>query len=204
MLTANVLVQFPFEPFGLADYLTYGAFTYPVTFLVNDLTNRCLGPTRTRRVIYVGFALAVALSAVLATPRIATASGTAFLAAQLLDASVFDRLRRRAWWMPPFVSGLISSAIDTIVFFTLAFAGTDLPWQTWAVFDYGVKLAAPEFGWRMPCRISAREPFTERMVRCRGGARRGATKPLFVRAKPLFHVKHFSPDRGICRRNPVI
>ncbi|MFG1398868.1 queuosine precursor transporter [Roseixanthobacter pseudopolyaromaticivorans] len=141
VLTANILVQFPFEPFGLADYLTYGAFTYPVTFLVNDLTNRRLGPARTRRVIYVGFALAVVLSALLATPRIALASGTAFLAAQLLDATVFDRLRRRAWWMPPFVSGLISSAIDTLVFFTLAFAGTELPWQTWAVFDYGVKLA---------------------------------------------------------------
>ena len=141
VLTANILVQFPFTPFGLQDYLTYGAFTYPVTFLINDLTNRRLGPSRTRRVIYVGFALAVALSVLFATPRIALASGAAFLSAQLLDTTVFDRLRRRAWWMPPAVSGLFSSALDTLVFFSLAFAGTGLPWTSWALCDYGVKLA---------------------------------------------------------------
>ncbi|MEP9376872.1 queuosine precursor transporter [Aquabacter sp. CN5-332] len=140
VLAANILVQFPFEPFGLADYLTFGAFTYPFTFLVNDLTNRRLGPVRTRRVVYVGFALAVALSAAFATPRIALASGTAFLTAQLLDATVFNRLRRRAWWMPPLLSGFISSALDTVVFFSLAFAGTGLPWQSWALCDYAVKL----------------------------------------------------------------
>ncbi|WP_029003349.1 queuosine precursor transporter [Azorhizobium doebereinerae] len=141
VLTANVLVQFPFTPFGLEDYLTYGAFTYPVTFLVNDLTNRRLGLVRTRRVIYVGFALAVLLSVLFATPRIALASGAAFLTAQLLDAAVFNRLRRRAWWMPPAMAGLISSALDTVVFFSLAFAGTGLPWTSWALCDYGVKLA---------------------------------------------------------------
>lgn len=141
VLAANILVQFPFEPFGLADYLTYGAFTYPVTFLVNDLTNRRLGPSRTRRVVYVGFALAVLLSIAFASPRIAFASGTAFLCAQLLDVAVFDRLRRRAWWLPPLMSGFVSSAVDTVLFFSLAFAGTDLPWQNWALCDYGVKLA---------------------------------------------------------------
>ncbi len=141
VLTANILVQFPFTPFGLQDYLTYGAFTYPVTFLINDLTNRRLGPRRTRMVIYVGFALAVLLSVLFATPRIALASGAAFLSAQLLDTTVFDRLRRRAWWMPPAVSGLFSSALDTVVFFSLAFAGTGLPWTSWALCDYGVKLA---------------------------------------------------------------
>ena len=140
VLAANILVQFPFAPFGLADYLTYGAFTYPVTFLVNDLTNRRLGPVRTRQVIYVGFALAVLLSAAFATPRIALASGTAFLTAQLIDATVFDRLRRLRWWLPPLMSGVVSSAIDTVVFFSLAFAGTGLPWETWALCDYGVKL----------------------------------------------------------------
>ncbi len=140
VLAANILVQYPFAPFGLADYLTWGAFTYPVTFLVNDLTNRRLGPFRTRRVIYVGFALAVLLSAALASPRIALASGTAFLVAQLLDCAVFNRLRRHAWWLPPLMSGFVSSAVDTALFFSLAFAGTGLPWQNWALCDYGVKL----------------------------------------------------------------
>ncbi len=141
VLAANVLVQFPFTPFGLQDYLTYGAFTYTLTFLVNDLTNRRLGIVRTRQVIYAGFALALALSALLATPRIALASGTAFIVAQLLDATVFNALRQKAWWLPPALSGGISSAIDTAVFFTLAFSGTDLPWTNWAVADYLVKLA---------------------------------------------------------------
>ncbi|MFG1479942.1 queuosine precursor transporter [Xanthobacter sp. V4C-4] len=141
VLAANILVQIPFAPFGLQDYLTYGAFTYPFTFLVNDLTNRRLGLVRTRQVIYAGFALALALSALLATPRIALASGTAFIVAQLLDATVFNTLRQRAWWLPPAVSGGLSSAIDTVVFFSLAFSGTDLPWTNWAVADYAVKLA---------------------------------------------------------------
>lgn len=141
VLAANVLVQFPFTPFGLQDYLTYGAFTYPITFLVNDLTNRRLGLVRTRQVIYAGFALALALSALIATPRIALASGTAFIVAQLLDATVFNALRQKAWWLPPALSGGISSAIDTMVFFTLAFSGTDLPWTNWAVADYLVKVA---------------------------------------------------------------
>lgn len=140
VLAANILVQFPFTPFGLEEFLTWGAFTYPVTFLVNDLANRRLGLGRTRMVVYTGFALAVLLSALLATPRIAFASGTAFLASQLLDATVFDRLRRRAWWMPPLASGFISAALDTVVFFSLAFAATGLPWQSWALCDYGVKL----------------------------------------------------------------
>lgn len=140
VLGANILVQFPFEPLGLADYLTWGAFTYPFTFLVNDLTNRRLGPWRTRQVVYIGFALAVLLSAAFATPRIALASGTAFLAAQLLDVAVFSRLRQRAWWLPPLASGFVSSALDTVVFFSLAFSGTGLPWQSWALCDYAVKL----------------------------------------------------------------
>ena len=141
VLAANILVQHPFTPFGLEDWLTFGAFTYPFTFLVNDLSNRRLGLARTRRVIYAGFALAVVLSAWFATPRIALASGSAFLAAQLLDATVFDRLRAKAWWLPPLASGVVSSALDTAIFFSLAFAGTDLPWTNWAVVDYLVKLA---------------------------------------------------------------
>lgn len=145
VLAANILVQHPFTPFGLEDYLTWGAFTYPFTFLVNDLTNRRLGLRRTRMVIYAGFAVAVMLSALLATPRIALASGTAFICAQMLDATLFDQLRRKAWWLPPLASGVVSSAVDTAVFFSLAFGGTDLPWTNWAMTDYAVKLAMVGF-----------------------------------------------------------
>lgn len=119
---SNVLVQFPFEHLGLGEVLTWGAFTYPVAFLVNDLTNRRFGPEAARRVVLAGFALAVVLSVWLATPRIAIASGSAFLVAQLLDVAVFDRLRGQAWWRAPFVSTLIGSAVDTVLFFSLAFA----------------------------------------------------------------------------------
>jgi uncharacterized PurR-regulated membrane protein YhhQ (DUF165 family) len=123
---SNFLVQFPVEgrigALDLADVLTWGAFTYPVAFLVTDLTNRALGPGRARLVVVCGFAVAVVLSVWLATPRIAVASGTAFLVAQFLDISIFDRLRRAAWWQAPLFSSLVSSALDTLIFFGLAFA----------------------------------------------------------------------------------
>ena len=133
---SNVAVQIPIN-----DWLTWGALTYPVSFLVTDLTNRALGRGAARRVVYVGFALAVALSVFVAGWRIAAASGLAFLLAQLLDIAVFHRLRRGTWWQAPLVSSTLASALDTAVFFALAFAGTGLPWITWALGDYGVKLA---------------------------------------------------------------
>lgn len=133
---SNVLVQFMIN-----DWLTLAAFTYPVSFLVTDLTNRRLGPAAARRVVYAGFAVAVVLSALLATPRIAVASATAFLVAQLLDIAVFDRLRNRAWWMPPLVSSLLGSALDSIVFFALAFLGTGVPWITLGLGDFAIKVA---------------------------------------------------------------
>ncbi|MCK0206674.1 queuosine precursor transporter [Starkeya koreensis] len=120
---SNVLVQYPVEHFGLQEVLTWGAFTYPLAFLVNDLTNRRFGPAVARQVVYFGFALAVLLSIYLATPRIALASGTAFLFGQLLDIGVFSRLRRRSWWQAPLAGSLIGSALDTALFFSLAFAG---------------------------------------------------------------------------------
>ncbi|MVA96144.1 VUT family protein [Nitratireductor sp. CAU 1489] len=120
---SNYLVQFPFAHFGLADILTWGAFTYPVAFLVNDLTNRRFGPVAARKVVLAGFVLAVALSVWLATPRIAIASGSAFLAAQFLDVAIFDRLRKNAWWQAPFVSTVLGSVLDTLLFFSIAFAG---------------------------------------------------------------------------------
>lgn len=140
VVASNILVQYPFTPFGLGDLLTWGAFTYPFAFLVTDLTNRWFGPARTRLVVYVGFALAVLLSLVLSDPRIAVASGAAFLSAQLLDITVFNRLRAGSWWRAPLVSSSVGSAFDTLVFFSLAFAGTGLPWQTWALGDFSVKM----------------------------------------------------------------
>ena len=134
---SNVLVQYPIN-----DWLTWGAFTYPVAFLVTDLTNRALGAAKARQVVYAGFALAVVLSIVLATPRIAIASGLAFLVAQLLDVYIFDRMRRTArWWTPPLVSSSIASAVDTALFFSVAFVGTGVPWVTLGLGDYAVKLA---------------------------------------------------------------
>jgi len=122
---SNVAVQYPVELFGLQEALTWGAFTYPVAFLVNDLTNRRFGPAVARQVVYFGFALAVVLSIWLATPRIALASGTAFLVGQLLDINVFNRLRRMSWWQAPLAGSMFGSALDTALFFSLAFAGDE-------------------------------------------------------------------------------
>lgn len=153
---SNVLVQHPVELFGLQEILTWGAFTYPLAFLVNDLTNRRFGPAVARQVVYVGFALAVMLSIWLATPRIALASGSAFLVGQLLDIGVFNRLRRLSWWQAPLAGSLFGSAVDTALFFSLAFAGdADMSfpvtyastgitvplWVGLAYFDFLVKLA---------------------------------------------------------------
>ena len=165
---SNYLVQFP-VPFQLgsihlADLLTWGAFTYPLAFLVSDLTNRRHGPVGARVVALSGFAIAVLFSIWLATPRIAVASGTAFLLAQFLDITIFDFLRRATWWRAPLVSSLIGSVLDTLVFFSLAFAapfaflgsvdgfvGEPAPllgvfdvqaarWISWALGDFSVKI----------------------------------------------------------------
>ena len=121
---SNFLVQYPVAvqlgAVNVGDILTWGAFTYPVAFLVTDLTNRAFGPARARLVVIAGYAVAVLLSIWLATPRIAIASGTAFLLAQFLDISIFHRLRNGAWWQAPIFSSLVSSALDTVIFFTRA------------------------------------------------------------------------------------
>ena len=148
VVSSNVLVQYP-----LSDWLTWGAITYPFSFLVVDLANRYHGPRMARRIVYVGFVVALLLSAWLATPRIAVASGTAFLCAELLDVTIFNRLRRHAWWKPPLVSTLFASVVDTAIFFTLAFAGTDMPWVTLALGDLGVKLAIALFA-LVPFRVA--------------------------------------------------
>ena len=173
VVLSNVLVQHPFAVtigrLDLANLLTWGAFSYPLAFLVTDTTNRVLGPRVARRVVYLGFATAVVLSVWFATPRIAIASGTAFLAGQLLDISVFNLLRDRVWWKAPSFSSFFGSAADTLIFFSLAFApafvllgpndsfatesaplfgmlAVDAPrWISWALGDYGVKLAMAAF-----------------------------------------------------------
>jgi uncharacterized PurR-regulated membrane protein YhhQ (DUF165 family) len=119
---SNFLVQFPFEHFGLGEILTWGAFTYPVAFLINDLTNRRFGKPAARKVVLAGFAIAVVISVWLATPRIAIASGSAFLFGQLLDITVFGRLRRQTWWRAPLAAAMAGSLLDTAIFFSLAFA----------------------------------------------------------------------------------
>ncbi|WP_199562562.1 VUT family protein [Pelagibacterium lacus] len=123
---SNYLVQFPVEgqvgALDLAEILTWGAFTYPVAFLVNDLTNRRFGPMAARKVVLVGFAIAVGMSVILATPRIAMASGAAFLFAQLLDTAIFSRLRAQRWWKAPLFASMAGSVIDTLLFFGIAFS----------------------------------------------------------------------------------
>ena len=141
---SNVAVQH-----AINDWLTWGAFTYPLAFLVTDLTNRAWGPGRARTVAYVGFPFGMGLSIVLAVAadiplwegvRVALASGFAFICAQLFDIALFHRLRRGLWWRAPLVSSLSASALDTAIFFSAAFALTGLPWVTWALGDFGIKV----------------------------------------------------------------
>ena len=125
---SNFLVQFPVHAtigaINLADLLTYAAFTFPVAFLVTDLTNRLFGPAAARKVVFAGFAIAVIVSIVVASPRIAIASGSAFLISQLLDVSVFEKLRSGRWWRAPLVSSMIGAIVDTFIFFSFAFAAS--------------------------------------------------------------------------------
>jgi queuosine precursor transporter len=144
VVSSNFLVQYPLEGtlagVNLGDWLTWGAFTYPAAFLVTDLTNRAFGVSLTRRVVYAGFAAGVVLSLALATPRIALASGTAFLLGQLLDVTVFNWMRRMSWWKAPFIGTVLGSIVDTSVFFSIAFAATGLPWGQWALGDFAAKI----------------------------------------------------------------
>jgi uncharacterized PurR-regulated membrane protein YhhQ (DUF165 family) len=135
IVASNILVQHPIN-----EWLTWGALTYPITFLVTDLINRADGPKAARRVVYVGFGVAAVVSIILAGPRIALASVTAFMAAQLLDVKIFDQLRVGSWWRAPLVSTTAASALDTALFFSLAFYGTSVPWTTLLVGDFLVKV----------------------------------------------------------------
>ena len=145
---SNYLVQFPVQAtlggVNLADLLTWGAFTYPAAFLVTDLTNRRFGPQVARTVVLAGFALAVVLSVFLATPRIAIASGTAFLTAQLLDVAIFNRLREQRWWQAPLISSVIGSLVDTALFFSIAFA------PAFGLIDTGLGMEDGSLGFAVP------------------------------------------------------
>lgn len=133
---SNYLVQFP-----LNDWLTLGAFSYPLSFLVTEVTNNRYGSEKARHVVLWGFLLGVYLSLGVAPLKIACASGITFLVSQLLDIAIFNRLRNQAWWVAPFVASLAASAIDTFLFFGIAFYGENVPLITWALGDFGVKVA---------------------------------------------------------------
>ncbi|EJF74669.1 VUT family protein [Bartonella alsatica] len=124
VIASNILVQYPVYWFGLNELLTYGAFTYPFAFLINDLTNRFYGPAAARRVVYAGFFAGVFVSWILVTPRLAIASSLAFLFGQLLDIVIFTPLRRKTWWKAPLAAAFVGSALDTVLFFALAFSSS--------------------------------------------------------------------------------
>ena len=144
---SNYLVQFPINYFGLENLLTYGAFSYPVAFLITDLSNRRYGKNIAKRIVYLGFALGIFLTFYFSTNysdlisiRIAIGSGTAFLVAQLIDVHIFDRLRNKIWFIAPLASSLIGSSIDTFLFFSISFYGTEVNWVTLSFGDLSVKI----------------------------------------------------------------
>ena len=147
VLISNYLVQFPVKYYGLENILTYGAFSYPITFLITDLANRSFGKTIAKKIVYIGFTIGVLFTLIFSTNfsdlisvRIAIGSGAAFIIAQLLDVQVFDKLRRKKWFVAPLFSSLIGSTVDTFLFFSISFYGTGVPWVTLSIGDLGVKI----------------------------------------------------------------
>ena len=148
VLSSNYLVQFPIKNYGLEKILTYGALTYPIAFLITDLANRSYGKIAARKIVYVGFIIGIAFTlffstnyADLISVRIAIGSGTAFLIAQLLDVQIFDKLRKKKWFVAPLTSSFIGSTIDTFLFFSISFYATGIPWVTLSLGDLAVKVA---------------------------------------------------------------
>lgn len=135
-ISSNYLVEI-----SIGKWLTWGAFTYPFSFLVSELMNRFYGPTKARQVVYIGFGVAVFLAFNWMNRRIAFASSAAFLLGQLLDISIFNKFRKESWWLAPGLASLSASIIDTTIFFSLAFMGTDEPWIRLAAGDFSVKLS---------------------------------------------------------------
>ncbi|MDA9646388.1 queuosine precursor transporter [Candidatus Pelagibacter sp.] len=147
VLASNYLVQFPIKYYGLEEMLTYGAFSYPVAFLITDLANRSYGKVIARKIVYIGFIIGIVFTlffstnfADLISVRIAIGSGTAFLVAQLLDVQIFDQLRKKKWFVAPLTSSIIGSTIDTFLFFSISFYATGIPWITLSLGDLAVKV----------------------------------------------------------------
>ena len=147
VLSSNYLVQFPIKYYDLEKILTYGAFTYPIAFLITDLANRSYGKLAARKIVYIGFIIGIAFTLFFSTNfsdlisvRIAIGSGTAFIVAQLLDVQIFDKLRKKEWFVAPLTSSFIGSLVDTFLFFSISFYGTGVPWVTLSVGDLAVKI----------------------------------------------------------------
>ena len=147
VVISNYLVQFPIQKYGLGDLLTYGALSYPITFLITDLANRSYGKIVARKVVYVGFTIGILLTLFVSTNfsdvisiRIAIGSGLAFFVAQNLDIIIFDFFRKKVWYVAPLASSTLGSITDTFLFFSIAFYGTGIPWITLAAGDLAVKL----------------------------------------------------------------
>ena len=147
VLSSNYLVQFPVNYYGLNEILTYGAFSYPIAFLITDLANRSYGKIVARKIVYFGFVLGIIFTVLFSTDfadfisvGIAIGSGVAFLIAQLLVVQIFDRLRDKEWFVAPLTSSMIGSTIDTFLFFSISFYGTGVPWVTLSLGDLIVKV----------------------------------------------------------------
>ena len=147
VVISNYLVQFPIQYLGFNEILTYGAFSYPITFLITDLANRAYGKVVARKIVYVGFVIGILLTLLVSTNfsdiifiRIAIGSGVAFFIAQNLDIQIFDYLRKKAWFVAPLISSILGSVTDTILFFSIAFYATEIPWVSLAFGDLAVKL----------------------------------------------------------------
>ena len=147
VLASNYLVQFPINYYGLEDVLTYGALSYPIAFLITDLSNRSYGKVVARKIVYFGFVIGIGFTLLFSTNfadlisvRIAIGSGTAFLVAQLLDVQIFDNLRKKKWYIAPFTSSVTGSTVDTFLFFSISFYATGVPWFTLSLGDLAVKI----------------------------------------------------------------
>ena len=147
VLSSNYLVQFPIKYYGFEEILTYGAFSYPIAFLITDLANRSYGKIVARKIVYIGFAIGISFTLLFSTNfadlisvRIAIGSGIAFLVAQLLDVQIFDQLRKKKWFVAPLTSSLIGSAVDTFLFFSISFYASGIPWVTLSLGDLAVKI----------------------------------------------------------------
>ena len=147
VLASNYLVQFPIKYYGLQEILTYGAFSYPIAFLITDLANRSFGKLVARKIVYIGFTIGILFTLIFSTNfadlisvRIAIGSGTAFIVAQLLDVQIFDQLRKKKWFIAPLTSSLIGSTVDTFLFFSISFYATGIPWFTLSIGDLSVKI----------------------------------------------------------------